>query len=79
MFIRLTGQVKYCKRLYFNNIQLKFHDKVKRMSNYVDTYLNGQWRSEGNWRPGAKLNFAPPPPPLKKILKNDIEMYIVFN
>ena len=20
-----------------------------------------QWRSEGNWRPGAKLNFAPPP------------------
>ena len=21
-----------------------------------------QWRSEGNWRPGAKLNFAPPPP-----------------
>ena len=26
----------------------------------------GQWRSEGNWRPGAKLNFAPPP--LKNIL-----------
>ena len=23
-----------------------------------------QWRSEGNWRPGAKLYFAPPP--LKK-------------
>ena len=23
-----------------------------------------QWRSEGNWRPGANLNFAPPP--LKK-------------
>ena len=21
-----------------------------------------QWRSEGNWRPGAKLSFAPPPP-----------------
>ena len=21
-----------------------------------------QWRSEGNWRPGAKLNFSPPPP-----------------
>ena len=35
-----------------------------------------QWRSEGNWRPGAKLNFAPP---LKKILKNDIEMSIIFN
>ena len=32
---------------------------------------SAQWRSEGNWRPGAKLNFAPP---LKKILKNDIEM-----
>ena len=28
-----------------------------------------QWRSEGNCRrPGAKLNFAPPPPS-KKILK----------
>ena len=39
----------------------------------VDNY---QWRSEGNWRPGAKLNFAPPP---QKILKNDIEMSIVFN
>ena len=26
-----------------------------------------QWRSEGNWRPGAKLNFAPPL--FKKILK----------
>ena len=25
-----------------------------------------QWRSEGNWRPGAKLNFAPP---LKKFFK----------
>ena len=36
-----------------------------------------QWRSEGNWRPGAKFNFAPPPQ--KKILKNDIEMSIVFN
>ena len=35
-----------------------------------------QWRSEGNWRPGAKLNFAPP---LKKFLKNDIKMSIVFN
>ena len=39
---------------------------------------HSQWRSEGNWRPGAKLNFSPPPP-LKKILKNDIEMSIVFN
>ena len=37
-----------------------------------------QWRSEGNLRPGAKLNFAPPPP-LIEILKNDIEMSIVFN
>ena len=26
-----------------------------------------QWRSEGNWRPGANLNFAPPP--LKKTPK----------
>ena len=24
-----------------------------------------QWRSEGIWRPGAHLNFAPPPPPQK--------------
>ena len=22
---------------------------------------HGQWRSEGNWRPGANVNFAPPP------------------
>ena len=28
-----------------------------------------QWRSEGIWRPGANLNF-PPPPTLKKIPKN---------
>ena len=32
-----------------------------------------QWRNEGNWRPGANLNFAPPPPS-KKSKKNDIEM-----
>ena len=32
-----------------------------------------QWRSEGNWRPGANLNFAPPPPQ-KKSKKTDIEM-----
>ena len=38
---------------------------------------NRQWRSEGNWRLGAKLNFAPPP--LKKILKHDTEMSLVFN
>ena len=37
----------------------------------VHTY-NLQWRSEGNGRPGANLNFAPPPP--QKSLKNDIEM-----
>ena len=29
---------------------------------------NGQWRSEGIWRPGANLNLAPPPPS-KKFLK----------
>ena len=32
-----------------------------------------QWRSEGIWRPGANLNFAPPPPS-KKFLKNDNKM-----
>ena len=31
-----------------------------------------QWRSEGIWRPGANLNFVPPPP--QKILKNDNKM-----
>ena len=31
-----------------------------------------QWRSEGIWRPGANLNFAPPPH--KKFLKNDNKM-----
>ena len=30
-----------------------------------------QWRSEGNERPGANLNFAPPP---QNFLKNNIEM-----
>ena len=30
-----------------------------------------QWRSEGNWRPGANLNFGPPPLKKKKILKID--------
>ena len=35
------------------------HLKVKRK------VQQAQWRSEGNWRPGANLNFAPPPP-LKK-------------
>ena len=31
---------------------------------HVDHYtrLLFQWRSEGIWRPGANLNFAPPPP-----------------
>ena len=44
-------------------------------NNLVDILGNnddseGQWRSEGNWRPGAKLNFAPPPSKiLKMILK----------
>ena len=31
-----------------------------------------QWCSEGNWRLGANLNFAPPP--FKKNPKNDTEM-----
>ena len=39
----------------------------------VDLLTFSQWRSEGNWRPGANLNFAPPPK--KKILKNDNKMY----
>ena len=34
--------------------------------------MHTQWRSEGNWRPGANLNFARPPP--QKFLKNDTEM-----
>ena len=39
---------------------------------------SSQWRSEGNWRPGEKLNFALPPQ--KNIyIKNDIEMSIVLN
>ena len=42
----------------------------------ADCRMTKQWRSEGIWRPGDKLNFATPP--LKKILKNDIEMSIVF-
>ena len=31
-----------------------------------------QWRGEDYWRPGADLNFAPPPP--QKIPTNDFEM-----
>ena len=34
-----------------------------------------QCRIEANWRPGANLYFAPPP--LKKFLKNDIEMFSI--
>ena len=34
-----------------------------------------QWRSEGIWRPGGKLEFCTPsPPPSNKFLKNDNEM-----
>ena len=29
-----------------------------------------QWRSEGIWRPGANLNFAPPPPSKKFLNKS---------
>ena len=28
-------------------------------------------RSEGNWRPGANLNFAPPPPHLNFFLNDN--------
>ena len=48
--------------------------QVNNDSQYINSV--NQWRSEGNWRPGAKFNFTPH---LKKILKNDIEMSIVFN
>ena len=41
-------------------------------SNIVLKVILNQWRSEGIWRPGANLNFAPPPPPLKKIPKKMI-------
>ena len=40
---------------------------------YIVYIVYKQWRSEGNWRPGANLNFAPPPK--KKIVKNDNKMY----
>ena len=59
-------EYEYCSTC--NSDTISFPSKAK-------AYI--QWRSEGNWRPGAKLNFAPPP--LKKFLKNDIEMSIVFN
>ena len=39
-------------------------------------YADDQWRSEGNWRPGANLNFAPPPS--KKFFKMILKC-IVFN
>ena len=51
-------------------------NRYKRTDSVIAMHA-GQWRSEGNWRPGAKLNFTPPP--LKKTLKDDIEMPIVFN
>ena len=38
-------------------------DNITRL--YYTHYFY-QWRSEGIWRPGANLNFAPPPPPQKK-------------
>ena len=46
-------------------------------------FPRAQWRSEGNWHPGANLNFAPPPQK-KKFLKNDnklssIQLNHVYN
>ena len=34
-------------------------NKLITYRTFKNTY--SQWRSEGNWRPGANLNFAPPP------------------
>ena len=58
----------------------KHSQKFRHIGYNIDPYgqsffpncISAQWRSEGNWRPGANLNFAPPPS--KKLLKNDIEM-----
>ena len=57
-----------CKKIRYN-CDLK-------IAHILEICIYAQWRSEGNWRPGAKLNFAPP---LKKNLKTDIEMFIVFH
>ena len=47
----------------------------KKSGEYAIPLNRVQWRSDGNWCPGANLNFAPPPPS-KKFLKNDTEMSI---
>ena len=71
--IRLILQAircKHCSPIIFDGFSLMLY--FLRLRNTF-ARLSRQWRSEGNWRPGANLNFAPPPK--KKILKNDNKMY----
>ena len=57
-------------RLGFGKNSGKFYVAID--SNAIQ-HCRIQWRSEGIWRPGTNLNFAPPPPS-KKIIKNDNKM-----
>ena len=36
-------------------------DVLTNVTIITDPLVTVQWRSQGNWRPGANLNFAPPP------------------
>ena len=48
--------------LRFINLEYNKSDKSHVVSQMAHAKNIGeQWRSEGNWRPGANLNFAPPP------------------
>ena len=55
---------------YLDTLDIEF--KMIALSETAINSTHTQWRSEGIWRPGANLNFAPPP--LKKFLKYDNKM-----
>ena len=54
-----------------NALRLEWCYDTGNVDKHCCSYLLmiNQWRSESIWRPGANLNFAPPPS--KKFLKND--------
>ena len=51
---------------YFIYADERIHVILSILFNWSISHGYLQWRSEGNWRPGAKLNFVPPPPPPQK-------------
>ena len=54
-YVTSHGGIEYA-RIRTNMTFLSVHT-----TQYTVHSILYQWRSEGNWRPGANLNFAPPP------------------